>query len=99
MTGKSLAFTERDRAVVREVTRFGVISREQLMRLKFFASKTRANERLKRLVDDGYLAVRRQPLPVGGPRFVYLPGDQLVDARAVRKRFAEASDLFLSHQL
>ena len=54
MTGKSLAFTERDGAVVSEVTRFGVMSRDQLMRLKFFASKTRANDRLKRLVDEGY---------------------------------------------
>ena len=55
MSGKSLAFTERDRAVVREVARFGVMSRHQLMRLKFFSSKTRANDRLKRLVDEGYL--------------------------------------------
>ena len=59
MSGKSLAFTERDREVVREVTRFGVMSRDQLMRLKFFSSKTRANDRLKRLVDVGYLAARR----------------------------------------
>jgi hypothetical protein len=59
MSGKSLAFTERDRAVVREVARFGVMSRDQLMRLKFFSSKTRANDRLKRLVDEGYLGARR----------------------------------------
>jgi hypothetical protein len=99
MTGKSLAFTERDRAVVHEVARFNVISRDQLIRLKLFSSKTRANERLKRLVDEGYLATRRQPLPVGGPRFVYLPGRLLADARDVRKRFADVSDLFLAHQL
>jgi hypothetical protein len=99
MTGRSLAFTERDRAIVREVTRFGVMSRDQLMRLKFFSSKTRANDRLKRLVDQGYLASRRQPLPVGGPRCVYLPGRLLADGREVRKRFGDVSDLFLSHQL
>lgn len=99
MSGKALAFTERDRAVVREVARFGVMSRDQLMWLKFFSSKTRANERLKRLVDEGYLAARRQPLPVGGPRFVYLPGRLVVDSREIRKRLSEASDLFLTHQL
>ncbi len=99
MTGKSLAFTERDGAIVSEVTRFGVMSRDQLMRLKFFSSKTRANDRLKRLVDQGYLASRRQPIPVGGPRCVYLPGRLLPDGRDVRTRFADVSDLFLSHQL
>lgn len=99
MTGKSLAFTERDRAIVREVSRFGVMSRDQLMRLTFFFSKTRANERLKKLVDHGYLASRRQPLAVGGPRCVYLPGRLLADGRDVRKRFVDTSDLFLTHQL
>jgi hypothetical protein len=98
MTGKSLAFTERDRAVVREVARFGVLSRDQLMRLKFFSSKTRANERLKRLVEEGYLASRRQPIPVGGPRCVYLPGRLLTDGRD-RKRLGDVSDLFVTHQL
>ena len=99
MTGKALAFTERDRAIVREVARFGVMSREQLVRLKFFASKTRANDRLKRLVDVGYLAARRQPLPVGGPRCVYLPGRLVADGRDTRRRFADVSDLFVAHQL
>lgn len=99
MSGRGLAVTERDRAIVREIGRFGVMSREQLMRLRFFASKTRANERLKRLVDAGYLAARRQPLPVGGPRCVYLPGVQSEDRREARKRFAEGSGLFLAHQL
>ena len=99
MTGKSLAFTERDRAVVSEVTRFGVVSRDHLMRLKLFSSKTRANDRLKRLVDAGYLASQRQPLPVGGPRCVYLPGRLLADGRDVRRRFDDVSALFLAHQL
>src|SRR5688572_26101846 len=98
MTGKSLALTERDRTVMREVARFGVMSRDQLVRLRLFSSKTRANERLKRLVEKGYLAARRQPLPVGGPRFVYLLGRLSADARD-RKALAETSDLFLSHQL
>jgi hypothetical protein len=99
MTGKSLAFTERDRAIVREIARFGVMSRDQLMRLKFFASKTRANDRLKRLVDEGHLAARRQPIPIGGPRCVYVPGRLSSETRDARKRLAEMSDLFLAHQL
>lgn len=99
MSGKSLALTERDRTIVREVTRFGVMSREQFMRLKLFFSKTRANDRLKRLVHEGYLTARRQPLPVGGPRFLYLPGRLSTEAANVRKRLADVSDLFLVHQL
>ena len=99
MTGKSLAFTDRDRAMVREIARFGVMSRDQLMRLQFFASKTRANERLKRLVDAGHLAARRQPIPVGGPRCVYLPGPLSTETRDARRRIAEMSHLFLIHQL
>jgi len=99
MSGSSLAFTQRDKAVVAEVMRFGVMSRDQFMRLKFFASKTRANVRLKRLVDAGYLAVRRQPLEVGGPRFVYLPGRNTTEVPEARKRLSDASDPFLAHQL
>ena len=34
MNGKALAFTERDRAIVREVLRFGVMSRNQFMLLR-----------------------------------------------------------------
>jgi hypothetical protein len=94
MSGRSLALTERDSAVMREVIRFGVMSREQLMRLKLFSSKTRANERLKRLVDAGYLTARRQPLPVGGPRCLYMPGRGPHSGRRT-----EVSDFFLMHQL
>jgi hypothetical protein len=99
MTGKRLAATERDRAIVRDIARFGVMSRGQLMRLGFFASKTRANERLKRLVAAGHLAARRQPLALGGPRYVYVPGTLSADGREARKRVASMSDLFLAHQL
>jgi hypothetical protein len=99
MTGKKTAITERDRAVLAEVNRFGVMTREQLVRLKLFSSKTRANARLKGLADARYLQARRQPLPVGGPRFVYLPGPLLVEAKDTARRFVDVSDLFLAHQL
>ena len=99
MTGEVLGFTERDRALLAEVSRFGVMSREQLIRLKFFRSKTRANERLRRLVDHDYLTTRRQALTRGGPRLIYLPGRALADTQEARRRFSEASDVFLLHQL
>lgn len=99
MSGKGLALTERDKRLLAEVRRFGVLTRDQTMRLRFFASKTRANERLKRLVDTGYLSARRQAVILGGPRLVYLPGRLLIDARGTRRRFGEASDVLLAHQL
>lgn len=99
MIGELLGLTERDRAVLSEVTRFGVMSREQLIRLKLFRSKTRANERLRRLVNHDYLTTRRQALQLGGPRFIYLPGRALADTQETRRRFSEVSDVFLLHQL
>lgn len=99
MSGELLGLTERDRALLSEVARFGVMSREQLVRLKFFRSKTRANERLRRLAAEGYLATRRQALPLGGPRLIYLPGRELPDTQETRRRFSEVSDVFLLHQL
>lgn len=98
MTGKTLALTERDKAVLVEVQRFGVLTRDHLTRLKFFSSKTRANERLKRLTDAGYLSSRRQALLSGGPRLVYLPG-QLLQVQGRRRRPTDTSEMFLAHQL
>ena len=99
MTGDRLTLTERDKAVLREMDRLGAVTREQLMRLRFFSSKTRANERLRKLTVAGYLTARRQPLSVGGPRLVYLPGRLMTEGRDTRARLTKASDLFLSHQL
>jgi hypothetical protein len=99
MTGKSIVLTERDKAIVREVTRFGVLTRHQLMDLQFFRSKSRAKERLKRLVDAGYLTSRPQPLSAGGPQSVYASGPLIDDSRGARKRLTEVSDLFLVHEL
>jgi len=99
MSGKALALTERDRGILRDVARFGVMSRAQLMRAQWFASKTRANARLKQLVGSEHLAVRRQPVPLGGPRSLYLPGRLLAEGHETRTRFLDASDLFVAHQL
>jgi predicted transcriptional regulator len=99
MAGNALGLTERDRALLMEISRFGVMSRDQLIRLRIFSSKTRANERLKRLTAAGYLTTRPQALPAGGPRLVYFPGPALETSRIVRRRFSESSELLLAHQL
>ena len=100
MTGNGLGLTSRDREIIEQVQRFGVLTRDQLIALRLFSSKSRAKERLKRLVDAGYLAARPQSLPAGGPRLVYSPARAIgsADARP-QKRFREASDLFLVHEL
>ena len=91
MDGKALGLTERDRLLLSETSRFGVVTRDQLTRLKLFGSKTRANERLRKLVKEGYLAARRQPLHLGGPRFIYLPGPSLKDGQDKRRRCSRRS--------
>lgn len=98
MNGRALALTPRDRSLLFEVQRCGVLTRDQILRLKLFSSKTRVNERLRRLTAAGYLTTRPQPLLAGGPRFVYLPG-RLLTPSTNRKRLLESSDLFLSHEL
>lgn len=99
MAGESLLLTERDRALLSEVQRFGAMTRAQMMTLGFFRSKTRANERLKRLASTELLATRPLPLDAGGPVTVYVPGPALVTDRAVRRRVFEGSPLFVAHQL
>src|SRR4051794_28939472 len=99
MAGNAFALTERDKAIVREVSLFGVMTRQQLMDLQFFRSKSRAKERLKRLVDAGYLSSRSQPLPAGGPQLVYAVGPVLGHSKSERKRLGVSSDVFLFHEL
>ncbi len=99
MPGKGFALTARDRRILLEVGRFGLITKNQLIRLGVFRSNTRAKERLKALVDEKYLTARPQPIAPGGPRFVYLLGPGVADTQMGRRRLAEVSDLFLSHEL
>ena len=93
MTGNAVGLTERDRAVLSEVLRFGVVSRQQLTALGHFHSKTRANERLRRLTAAGYLSATRLALPAGGPSLVYTAGPKVEASRTPRRRIAEGSDL------
>src|SRR5262245_25402744 len=100
MTGSGLGVTARDLQILEQVQRFGVLTRDHLIALRLFSSKTRAKERLKRLVDAGYLAARPQSLPAGGPRLIYstVRCADGSDTKS-RRRLQEASDLFLSHEL
>lgn len=95
MSGKPIAITERDRRLLLEVDRFGFVTREQLIRLGLFGSKTRANERLKKLTDAGLLRTRPQALPQRGVRLVYSAGPQGAGGRGK----VPVSDMLLAHQL
>src|SRR5262245_43889946 len=68
--------TERDRRVLELVGRFSVASRDQLMAAVPFGSVTRANTRLKYLVDRKFL--KRLYLPIrpghGGAPAIYAIG-------------------------
>jgi hypothetical protein len=75
-----------------EVERFGFITREQVIRLGLFGSRTRANARLKTLTDAGLLRARPQALPQRGVRLVYSTG------RGSRDR-TTLSEWLLVHQL
>jgi hypothetical protein len=99
MTGKALALTPRDQILLTEVQRHNALTRDHLIRLKLFGSKTRVNERLRRLTRAGYLSARRQPLLSGGPRLVYFPGRLLAEAHARTRQQQAWSDLFLHHHL
>lgn len=98
MAGSKIVLTPRDQQLLCEVQRFGVLTREQTMRLRLFASKTRANERLKKLVVAEYLTARRQAVTLGAPKLVYSAG-RLTAEPMERKRWREASDVLLTHQL
>lgn len=98
MAGSTFVFTDRDRRIGEEARRFGVVTRDQLMRLGLFTSATRAKARLKILTDHGVLTARPHAVSETAVRFVYLPGPQLVD-RGSRRRFAQASPFFVDHQL
>lgn len=60
-----LRLTLRDRKVIGEVARYGAISRCQLMELGFFGSISRANRRLRLLVDGKFL---RRTFVATGPQ-------------------------------
>jgi hypothetical protein len=86
------ALTQRDRSVLAYVSRFRLLSRDQLMALAPFTSLTRANTRLAILLRAGLLA--RKQLPVypghGGAQALYY-----LTAKAVGLVEADATELAL----
>jgi len=106
-TGKGMVLTDRDRQIVTAVGEFGILSRVQLARHLRFGSVTRANAVLLRLTRHGYLTRRLQPSLQGTRRQTYLLGlrgaELLAGARdqprTARRRWREASDLFVEHRL
>jgi Replication-relaxation len=77
-----IALTERDRHLIGLVSRFRLLSRDQLMALAPFRSLTRANTRLASLVRAGLLS--RKVLPIypgkGSAQSLYYLGTQSVNA-------------------
>ncbi|BBO23184.1 MAG TPA: hypothetical protein DCQ94_06755 [Nitrospira sp.] len=71
--------TSRDRRVIGEIARYGAISRGQLMELGFFSSVSRANRRLRLLVEGKFL---RRTFVATGPQqnsTIYVLGPAGVD--------------------
>ncbi len=104
--GRGMVLTDRDRAIVRDVAEFQILSRTHLQTLGHFQSKTRANAVLLRLVEHQYLNRRYLPAVAGTMRALYVPGlaaEAVVgDSTAggeVRRRLATLSNLFVAHQL
>lgn len=96
MAGRTLALTDRDRQLCAEIRRFGLLTRDQAMRLGFFHSATRAKERLKKLTDARLLVSRPHAILDRGVRFVYLPGPELIEHPS---RLKHASPITVNHQL
>jgi hypothetical protein len=99
--------TPRDVCLVSAVDDFGVMSRDQVRRHLSFGSVTRVNAVLLRLVRHEYLERRYRPSVQGTREPVYRlgrGGAELVDRSSGRthrdrRRWYEASDLFVEHQL
>jgi len=106
-SGSGMALTERDRRIVGEVARLGILTREQVARHLRFGSVTRANAVLLRLHRHGYLRRRTQPTVLGSRRQAYVVGpagqallDGAFDARTRDARaWGDRSDLFVEHEL
>lgn len=100
----------RDQEIISQVYEFGFLSREQIQRLLDFNCTTRANIRLRKLFDHGYLSRRFLPIGFGsmgiyflGPEGINLVGEKYgVDPSVIKKRqqaFEQKKDLFFHHDL
>lgn len=93
----AVRLTERDVKLVRDVALSHVLSRDQIIRLGYFGSITRANTRLRELKAAGYVRVLETPffaqsLYVAGRYAPAVVGEriaQLVNGRAESPRFLQ----------
>lgn len=92
--------TDRDREFVRDLAFSHVLSRDQVIRLGYFSSVTRANTRLRELRGIGLVrrlnsAFHQQSLYVAGPKAKYATSPQVARLLAGRTE----SPRFLQHAL
>ncbi len=70
----SIVLTERDRTLLVELARMRMLTRAQIQTLGMFGSVTRANTRLKRLCDRGFVIRVDPPLGTHPGLGIYRPG-------------------------
>jgi hypothetical protein len=91
--GRNLALTSRDHALLSCVADHGVLERNQIARACGFRSVTRANSRLKRLVDANLLQRLFLPTAVGSRMAVYRA------AESTKRATWRGSPLLIQHAL
>ncbi len=108
---KPIFLQERDQEIVARVYDFGFLTRQQIQRLIDFNCTTRANIRLRKLFDHGYLLRRFLPVVKGSSQALYFLGPKGIDlvsertgidAALIKKRQGnhyERKELFLDHDL
>ena len=106
-----LELQPRDHEIVAAVHEFGFLARDQIQQLFGFNCTTRANIRLRKLFDHGYLVRRFLPTALGSSKAVYFLGPQGIrlisekrgiDPPVIKKRQKSClgkKELFLDHDL
>lgn len=101
----------RDQEIITKVYEFGFLSRDQIQRLMNFNCTIRANIRLRKLFDHGYLARRFLPAILGSSMAIYFLGPEGiglisekigVDPSEIQRRqkcLEQRKDLFFDHDL
>jgi hypothetical protein len=106
-----LSLQARDKEIVGAVYECGFLTREQIQRLFAINSTARANIRLRKLFDHGYLIRRFLPTTRGAAKAVYFLGHQGIhlvsdkkgyDPLEIKRRqkvYREKKELFFDHDL
>jgi hypothetical protein len=101
----------RDQEIITRVYEFGFLSRNQIQRLMNFNCTIRANIRLRKLFDHGYLARRFLPAVLGSSMAIYFLGPEGADLVSEKigidpseiqrrqKSLEQRKDLFFDHDL